>query len=1092
MSFFWDNGFDFFIFQIHPNIIMRVFSILIIVLPFQWAAMAQTNPLWLRYPAISPDGKEIVFGYKGDLFKVNSKGGIATPLTLHEAHDAMPVWSPDGKHIAFATDRYGNFDVYIMPSSGGEAKRLTYHSGNDFPWDFTPDGEHVIFSSPRNDLHTSVRFPNKGLFGKLYSVSVEGGRSVLLSTAGMQNASFDSKGERIVFQDRKGYEDEWRKRHTSSVTRDVWVFNTKDQTYMQLSDFEGEDREPLFSQDGESVFYLSEKNGAQNIFKKNLSSSEEVQLTEFDEHPVRHLSRSNEDLLSFSWNGEIYTLKEGQKPQKLNIEIFGDFKGKEEKIVSVNSGATEMVLSPNGKEIAFIFRGEVFVTSVDNNQTKRITNTPAQERMLSWGMDGRSLFYSTERGESWDIYKASISRSEEPYFFAATLINEEPVIATDKDEFQPLVSPDGKEIAYLEERNILKVFNLSDKTSRTIIPAGENFSYADGDQDFTWSPDSKWIVAKNALGLYGASHMVLYDALGQKEGVNLTNSGFSDGRGRFALNGKALVWTNDRDGKKPLALQGARELDIYALFFDQSAFDRFKLSKAEYDLLKDQEKKENDDQKSDDKKDSETLELNLEGLEDRKLRLTTGSLNLSSFDMSPDGDKLYFMASFEDKYDVWVFDTRTKELKSLAKTNSGPGRVELDKEGKNLFVLANGRLSKIDTGSGKVSNIGISEEMVLDATAEREYIFHHAWRQVRKKFYDPDLHDIDWDMYRANYSRFLPHINNNYDFQELLSEILGELNGSHTGGRYSHRPDNGDQTASLGLFFDESSKENGLKVTEVINGGPLDKSGIKVKAGHVIEKIDGVTIDHSLDWNKTLNRKAGKNVLISLFDPKANSRWEETVKPISQGAENQLLYKRWVKTMRAMVDSLSDGRIGYVHVQGMNDNSFRTVYDEVLGKNADKEALIVDTRFNGGGWLHEDLSTFLDGKPYATFRPYGFVARGGEPRDKWSRPSVVVMSESNYSDAHAFPYAYRAKGIGKLIGMPVPGTSTAVWWETQIDPTIVFGIPMIAFYGIEEDRPLENLQLEPDIKVATPFEEVLFGKDAQIEAAVKELIGQIK
>lgn len=1070
---------------------MRRVLVLLFIVSIQLGVSAQNNPLWLRYPAISPDGKEIVFGYKGDLFKVAIEGGKALPLTLHNAHDMMPVWSPDGKSIAFASDRFGNFDVFIIPSEGGEAKRLTHHSGNDFPWDFTPDGKEVVFSSPRNDLNTSVRFPNKGLFGKLYSVSVEGGRSFLISSAGMQHASFDPEGKKLVFQDRKGYEDEWRKRHTSSVTRDIWMYDLNEKSYQQLSDFEGEDREPVFSNDGNSVYYLSEKNGAQNVFRKSLGSNEEVQLTEFKDHPVRHLSISKNGVLAFSWNGEVYTLRDGGQPGKVEVEILGDFSGNDQKIVSVSSGATEMALSPNGKEVAFVFRGEVFVTSTDNSQTKRITNTPAQERMLSWGEDGRTLYYSTERGESWDIYKASIVREEEPYFFAATIIKEEAVIAGDKDEFQPLVSPDGKKIAYLEERNILKVYDLESKSSKTIVPAGENFSYRDGDQDFTWSPDSKWLVAKNSLGLYGASHMVLYDVNVGGEGVNLTNSGFSDGQGRFAMNGKALVWANDRDGKKPLALQGARELDVYALFFDQAAYDRFRLSKDDFELIKEKEKK--DDKSSDEKKKSdEPLKFDLEGLENRKLRLTTGSLNLSSFDMSPDGDKLYLMANFENRYDVWAFDTRTKELKSLAKTNSGPGRIELDKEGKNLFVLANGRLSKIDTGSGKVSNIGINEEMVLDASAEREYIFNHTWRQVKKKFYDPDLHGVDWEMYRDAYAKFLPHINNNYDFQELLSEILGELNGSHTGGRYSPRPENGDQTASLGLFYDESSKENGLRITEVITGGPLDKADSKVKAGHVIEKIDGAVLDLDMDWNKTLNRKAGKNILLALYDPKSGERWEESVKPIALGAENQLLYKRWVTTMCDMVDSLSEGRIGYVHVQGMNDNSFRTVYDEVLGKNADKEALIVDTRFNGGGWLHEDLSNFLDGKPYATFRPYGFIARGGEPRDKWSRPSVVLMSESNYSDAHAFPYAYRAKGIGKLIGMPVPGTSTAVWWETQIDPTIVFGIPMIAFYGIEEDRPLENLQLEPDIKVSTPFEEILYGKDAQIEAAVKELMEQIQ
>ena len=343
-------------------------------------------------------------------------------------------------------------------------------------------------------------------------------------------------------------------------------------------------------------------------------------------------------------------------------------------------------------------------------------------------------------------------------------------------------------------------------------------------------------------------------------------------------------------------------------------------------------------------------------------------------------------------------------------------------------------------------------------------------------------------MYRENYTQFLPHINNNYDFQELLSELLGELNGSHTGGRYVHRPENGDQTASLGLFVEEKSNSDGLVVQEIISGGPLNKAQSKVKVGTLIEKIDGVTLTNAIDWNMLLNRKATKNVLLSLYNPTTKTRWEEIVKPITLGEENTLLYKRWTTTMRKMVDSLSGGKIGYVHVQGMNDGSFRTVYEEVLGRNADKEGLIVDTRFNGGGNLHEELSEFLDGKPYTTFRPYGFTTKGSQPRNKWSKPSVVLMSEGNYSNAHGFPYAYRAKGIGKLIGMPVPGTMTSVWWETQIDPTLVFGIPMIAHFGIKENRPLENLQIEPDIKVNNPFEEVLYGIDSQLKAGVKELM----
>jgi C-terminal processing protease CtpA/Prc len=362
---------------------------------------------------------------------------------------------------------------------------------------------------------------------------------------------------------------------------------------------------------------------------------------------------------------------------------------------------------------------------------------------------------------------------------------------------------------------------------------------------------------------------------------------------------------------------------------------------------------------------------------------------------------------------------------------------------------------------------------------------------VKKKFYDPKIHGIDWEMYRDNYTRFLPHINNNYDFQELLSEMLGELNASHTGGRYSPQNPNGDQTASLGLFYDDFAGGDGLKITEVITGGPLDVAGSKIKAGMTIEKIDGEAVTANADWASLLNRKAGKNVLLSVFDPVKNERFEESVKPIAGQQEQGLLYNRWVNMMRKMVDKLSNGRVGYVHVQGMNDGSYRTVYEEVMGKNADKEALIVDTRFNGGGWLHDDLVTFLGGKKYLTFAPYGFSAKGQEPLNKWVKPSCVVMSESNYSDAFIFPYAYKNLGIGPLIGKPVPGTGTAVWWETQIDPTLVFGIPMIATIG-KEGRPTENLQLNADFDVLLPYDAFINGKDTQIEKAVEEMLKAIK
>jgi Tol biopolymer transport system component len=1074
----------------------------LLALLFSTALQAQESPLWMRYPAISPDGKTIAFGYKGDIYRVDAAGGVAIPLTIHEAQDMMPVWSRDGKNLAFASDRYGNFDVFVMPATGGTPIRLTHHSSPDFPFDFSPDNKQVIFGSSRNIPEKNIRFYSPRLFQNLYSVSVVGGRNILLSSAGMDLARYNSKGTQIVFQDRKGYEDAWRKHHNSSVTRDIWVMETAANTFRKISGFEGEDREPVFSSDDQFIYYLSEKNGNQNIYKAPvLNRMAEQQLTKLDRHPVRHLTASKDNTLCYTYNGEVYTLKEGEQPKKLAVQIFNDGRAGVTKNVSINGNVTQFELSPNGKEIAFVTRGEIFVTSVEGKQTKRITNTPQQERMVKWNPDGKSLVYAAERNDNWDIYEASIARTEEPYFYAATVINEKPLIATAEEEYQPKFSPDGKEIAYVAERNQLKVYNLASKKTRTLLPTGHNYSYADGDWDFNWSPDGQWIICDDSEGSMFLGNMAMIKADGSAGIDHPLRSGFGQNNMKWGMDGKVVLWTSAREGRKSLANQGSREVDIYAGFFDQELYDKFKLSKEEYALLEEKEKKgEKETKEKEGKKEEKGKEVKkeevkkwsplVENLENRVAKLTINSSSIADYAVNKDGSKIYYLAAFEKGYDLWVTEPRTRETKILAKLGGTPSGIEMSKDGKSLFVTNRGSLVKIDE-AGKISPVAIDGEMVLNAAAERDYIFDHTWRQVQKKFYDPKLHGLDWAGLKKDYARFLPHISNNYDFQELLSELLGELNASHTGGRYSPQTQNPDATAALGLLYDESKEGNGLLVTEVIEGGPLDRAESKVKAGMVIEKIDGVAIGQENDWTALLNRKADKNTLLSLFDPVSGKRWEEATKPISFQDEASLMYKRWIKKMDAMVNKLSNGKVGYVHVQGMNDGSFRSTFDVVMGKNFDKEALIVDTRFNGGGWLHDDLLNFLSAKRYLDFAPQGNKLKDGEPMGRWSKPSCVVMSESNYSDAFIFPYVYKQQGVGKLIGMPVPGTGTAVWWEQQIDPTIVFGIPMIATIG-KEGRPTENLQLEPDIRVPLSYEDFLNGKDAQIEAAVKEMLKTIK
>ncbi len=1081
----------------------KFLTMLAILLIASWQqVVAQENPLWMRYPAISPDGQTIVFSYKGDLYSVAAAGGVAVPLTLHEAYDFMPVWSHDGKTIAFASDRYGNFDVFVMPARGGEAKRLTFHSGADMPSDFSSDDKNVLFLGNRNTSAANSQFPR--LFDQLYSVPVTGGTAKSVLEFNAEAARYSANGSKIIFHDWKGYEDDWRKHHTSAVTRDVWVYDVPAKKFTQLSTFNGEDRNPVFAQNETDIYFLSEKSGSFNIWKTSINTpSQASAVTTFTKHPVRFLSKAGNGTLCFGYNGEIYTMKEGQQAQKVSVQVLTDGRLNTERIVPVSGGATEFSLSPNGKELAFIFRGEVFVTAVEGGITKRITNTPEQERSVSFSPDGKSLLYAGERQNNWNVYKTSIVRKEEPYFYASTVLQEEPVIATEAEEFQPTFSPDGKEVAYLEERVILKVVNLATKAVRTILPATYNYSYSDGDQDYKWSPDGKYFLASYTPkgGQIFLGEIALIASDGKSEPINLTQSGYSDGIPKWAMDGKMMIWSSDRDGMKNHGSWGGEE-DIYGMFFTQEAFDRFKLSKEDFALLKEQEGKEKaepekkDTEKKDEKgkKDEKktetakpadkTVKLELDGIEYRKVRLTNHSSRLSDAVLSKDGEKLFYLARFERGSDLWVTDLRTKETKLLVK-DAGSG-LELSKDGKSLFIISNGNIMKIDAESGKREGVAINAEMNLNYLAEKSYIFEHAWRQVVKKFYVTNLHGVDWNFYYTAYKRFLPYITNNYDFAEMLSEMLGELNASHTGCRYSAPQVNTDATASLGMFFDESYTGNGLKITEIIKRSPLDNAKSKIKVGHIIEKIDGVEIKPDQDYYQLLNRKAGKLTLLSVFDPAGNTRFEESLKPISRGEEGQLLYDRWVENRRKEVEKMSGGKVGYVHVRGMNDASYRTVVDEVLGKNYNKEALIVDTRFNGGGWLHDDLATFLSGKKYMEMVPRE-QKFGSEPMKKWYKPVAVLIGESNYSDAHLFPVTFKAYEIGKTVGMPVPGTGTAVWWESQIDPTLVFGIPQVGMMDLN-GKYMENTQLEPDVKVANEPEVITKGKDQQIEKAVQELL----
>ncbi|MFK7769950.1 MAG: S41 family peptidase [Mariniblastus sp.] len=1072
---------------------MKRFQIIAMLLATFWATQVfgqEVNSDWYLHPAISPNGDSILFSYQGNIYTVPVKGGPARALTIHSAWEGHPVWSRDGKQIAFASDRHGNLDVFVMPAEGGKATRLTYHSANDVPTDFSVTHNGVLFTSSRIDTAETSIFPTSRL-GELYEVQTTGGTPRMVSTIPASEARYSPDGSQIIYRDEKAYESDLRKHDTSAFARDIWVLEIKSGKHTQLTDFNGGDHNPIWNAE-KGVFYLSEDGSNNfNVWRMDVDGSAKKKVTNFEMHPVRYLSSSNDGTLAYTQHGSIFTQATDGEAQRLEISFATDTQANAYVTTSLQGGINEFAVSPNGKEVAFVARGEVFVTSRDFKTTKRITNTPEQERSVSFHKDGRTLLYAGERGGKWKLYEASIGDVTEKYFFASTKIVEKEILATNKESFQPVYSPDGKKVAYLSGRDEIQILDRESGNTNVALGKKHNYSYTDGDIYFAWSADSKWLIADYApRDRLFVPNVGIFPVDGSVEPIDISHSGYQDSQPSWGRSGDVVYWASSRYGQRDHGSWG-REYDVMATFLTQDAFDKFTLSKEEYQLAKEL-KEQNDKTKKADKapaKDEsvEPVKIEWDNLDDRTVRLTKNSTDIKSMAITKDSSKLYFLSGVANGSELWEQDLRENKTKLIKKFGGGPVEFQLSDDEKSIFMLAGSSLSFAEVGKmDGAKSIAVDPVMELKPDAEREFMFEHAWRQIKDKFYNPNFHGIDWDAMKTAYQAKLPSIGNNRDFANLLAEMTGELNASHISASYRPKSAKGaDATASLGLIFDLSDTSGALTIVEVLDKSPLKKAKSSIAAGMKLVAVDGVTLDAKTNFASLLNNKSGKRVRLSIVRADG-TKFDEVTKPISGRAESQLMYERWVKNRRALVEKLSGGRLGYVHIRGMNDASYRVAYSEILGQNFDKEAIVVDTRWNGGGWLHNDLAKLLMGKEYVTMHVRGREYRG-DSLDQWNKPSILVIGEGNYSDAHAFPFTYKTLKIGEMVGMPVPGTMTAVWWETMISGDVRFGVPQVGMKN-KKGEYLENNQTEPEHLVKNDPQSTAKGKDKQIEKAVEVML----
>lgn len=1061
-------------------------------------AFAQGSEQWLRNASVSPKGDLIAFTFKGDIYLVQSRGGQARPLTFHQAHDTSPVWSHDGQQIAFASDRHGNFDIFVVNTRGGEATRLTHHSRDEIPYCFSADNGEVLFGANRGDSAEHRQFPDN-TFPELYSVPVRTGRVCQIQSLAMEAVQISRNGQLMLYHDIKGGENPWRKHHRSAVTRDIWKYDTVSDRHEQISSFAGEDRNPVFSTDQTGIYYLSEESGSFNVHFLELANPQKKrQISHFTTHPVRFLSISDDGLLCYTQNGSLYTQRPDEEPKSVAVEIVTAAKHNDGQFFSANGRITDMAVSPKGKEVVFIVRGEIFAASTEGDWCKRITDTAAEEAFVSFSQDGNAIIYASERNGKWGIYQSRKANGEEPYFFAATILQEEALLVNDADNYQPKISPDGKSLAYIENRDTLKILDLAKKESRTIVDDSRLFYMSDGDQYFDWSPDSQWLLVE-FTPMMGNGEILLVKADGSKEAVNLSESGYGDFRPRWANGGKQFIWLSDRHGLRSYANSGMRQTDVYSLFMTQASLDRFRLSKDELALLKEIEEKEkskdkgkeNEKAKKKDKQEKKTeyMQIDWKNLLERKERLTIHSSFVHDAVLSKDGETLYYLARLDDKADLWSTQLRTKETKVSVKLGIRGGKLLWDKEMATLYLLGDGRIQKLDPAKGSKEAVSINGLISIDESAERRQMFEHVWHRTKAMFYTSTYHGIDWSAMYDNYLPKLASIGNDREFTELLSEMLGELNVSHCGARYRGRDENGDQTASLGLIMDQNHKGEGLKIAEIISGGPLDKNNLHLRPGMIIEQINGKTIAKDTDWARYLNRLAGEQTALQIKDPGTGTSRSVTVKPITLAEESDLLYDRWVKTNENDVTRLSEGRLGYVHIPGMSDGPYRHTYEKAMGKFHQCDGLIVDTRFNSGGDLVGDITMFLTGKNFIT---YATESRdlGMEPTFRWTKPSVAMVNEDNYSDGHCFACAYKELGIGKLIGMPVPGTCSFAGWEMLQNGRVLWGSVPVSARNMAGEW-MENNQTVPDVVVKNMPGIIDRGRDEQLERAVEELLQMV-
>jgi tricorn protease len=1041
---------------------------LAVVLAVLIAAPASGAILTARAPAPSPDGTSLAFCFMGDIWIVDADGGRARRLTVHEADDSFPVWSPDGRSIAFSSDRRGNTDVYVIPVEGGEAERLTCHASWDEVQCWTRDGRAVLFNSRRDTLEY-----------ELFSVDRSGGppRRVIRDRA--NNPAVSPDGRWIAYV--RGRTPWWRKHYRGSASRDIWIRSAGGGTSVRLTDWTGDDDNPMWAADGRTLYFTSEReDGEANVWKLVLDMPEphESRMPRIEGPPERVTSHSEDgvqfaaisgdgSLIAYECDARIWTLAvPGGTPEAVAIDAPSDDKWNDVLRMTLSHGLQDFAISPDESEIALVVRGEVFVCPFEDGDigdAMRVTETPAREKDVAW-LDDEVLLFASDRAGNYDIYSVRSSDNAEVRLSEALRREVDRLTTADEDEFEPMVSPDGSTVAYLVGDEYLWTMDPDGSSARRLLPDAEILHAA-------WSPDSRWIAYSRTT--LGHKEDVFIVPSGGGEAVNITLHPNDDFQPQWSDDGKRLSYASRTD-------EGQYMLK-YAW-----------LSREDY--WKTSEERE-DDREAFEKTAPESLEvevaIDFDGLNERTRTVVTMRGFYDFYAATPSGHYYAFRSGSLGRDNLWIVDWRGDRLVQVSEGGSNPQNLTWTADGTTCYYRDGGGLRSvsIDPDAGSISGRGahgFSAPMTVDVFAERRQMFNEAWRLLLNGFYDPELHGVDWDAVREHYEPLAAAAYTEEEFRAVVREMLGELSASHLG--IYKWSGGGINTGRLGIRHDEAHEDPGVHVRGVIPHGPAERAGIE--AGDYIVSIAGEAVESGSNYHCLLTDTVGDEVLLTVASsPSGRSSRDVRVRTVSGGAVSRLVYEERVRANRQIVEEASGGRLGYLHIPGMGIGNLLEFEEDLFAQGMDKDGLIIDIRGNGGGSVHDQILRYLDrtwyGYETTRTRPPAY-----NPLELWTNPLVLLIDESCYSDAEIFPMGWKALGLGPVVGTPTFGAVIGTNDVRLIDGT-GFRVPGSGWYDMT-GRNLENWGIEPDIRVDSVPEEASRGRDAQLERAIEVLQGEVE